>query len=63
MADKTSDRPNRVAAAASRLRLLQVDLADKSPEARMHYLAEEIQRAAELYLGSGVHLAAVVLPE
>ena len=45
MADKTSDRPNRVAAAASRLRLLQVDLADKSPEARMHYLAEEIQRA------------------
>jgi predicted Zn-dependent peptidase len=25
--------------------------------------AEEIRRAAELYLGSGVHLAAVVLPE
>jgi zinc protease len=25
--------------------------------------AEEIQRAAELYLGSGVHVAAVVLPE
>lgn len=25
--------------------------------------AEEIQRAAELYLGSGVYLAAVVLPD
>lgn len=39
------DLPTRVAGLANRLRLVQLDFADETPEARQEQLAEEIERA------------------
>jgi len=45
LATKTSDRLKHVAATANRLRLIQIDFADESPDVRRGYLSEEIDRA------------------
>ena len=45
MAETPTDRTRLVATTANRLRLIQVDFADDSPEVRAGYLADEVQRA------------------
>ena len=45
LAKSASERASRVAALANRLRLIQIDFADESHDARMGYLSEEVQRA------------------
>ncbi len=45
MPELGSDKSHHVAATANRLRMLQVDFADESAEARAEYLSEEVDRA------------------
>ena len=45
LAETPTDRTRLVATTANRLRLIQVDFADESPDVRAGYLADEVQRA------------------
>ena len=45
MGKQTDATSKHVAATANRLRLIQIDFADESPEVRRGYLSEEIERA------------------
>lgn len=47
MAKHVSDLSKHVAATANRLRLIQIDFADESADARRGYLSEEIERALD----------------
>ena len=43
MAKHTDDRSRLVAATANRLRLIQIDFADESPDVRRGYLSEAVE--------------------
>ncbi|MCA9290303.1 MAG: hypothetical protein KDA25_04185, partial [Phycisphaerales bacterium] len=45
MGDPARERARQVASTANRLRLVQIDFADESPEVRQQYLVDEIERA------------------
>jgi len=47
LAKHVSDLSKHVAATGNRLRLIQIDFADESPETRRGYLSEEIERALD----------------
>lgn len=47
MAEPASDRSKQIAAAANRLRMIQIDFADRPVDERTAYLSEELSRAME----------------